>query len=321
MVNALIHADYLASGGVRIFRLSNGFEFHNPGLLRLPAEQIRAGGKSDCRNPSLQQMFQMIGAGEKAGSGFPKIVQAWREQHWRAPALEEDIEQEEVCLRLPTISLFPPEVTEEMEQRFPGRLARLDETGRLAIATAILEGRVTNERLQELTDNHPRDITFLLKRLVDEHFLVGNDKRRWSSYTLAPAGSDAGLMDSHQNGQSTQHKPSSSQHKEPNSQHKEPSSQHKEPSLPHTKALPPLVEEVRTRKRSAPAKVEAAILALCADAFVPAQELADTLQRGVETLKNHYISKMIRDGRLEARYPEQPTHPLQAYRAKVGDGP
>lgn len=296
MVNALIHADYLASGGVRIIRLNNGFEFHNPGLLRLPAEQIRGGGKSDCRNPSLQQMFQMVGAGEKAGSGFPKILQAWREQHWRAPVLEEDTEQEEVCLRLSTISLFPPEVTEEMEQRFPKRLTRFDETGRLAIATAILEGRVTNEQLQELTDKHPRDITFLLKRLVNEHFLVGNDKRRWRSYSLAPAA--PGLV---------------------SSQHKEPSSQHTEPSLPHKEALPALDEEIRSQKRSAPTKVEAAILALCADKFVMARELAETLQRGLDTLKNHSISKMIRDGKLELRYPEQPTHPRQAYRAKVVD--
>jgi predicted HTH transcriptional regulator len=310
MVNALIHADYLASGGVRIFRLSNGFEFNNPGLLRLPAEQIRAGGKSDCRNPSLQQMFQMIGAGEKAGSGFPKILQAWREQHWRAPALEENTEQEEVCLRLPTISLFPPEVTEEMERRFPKRLARLDETGRLAIATAILEGRVSNERLQELTDKHPRDIAFLLKRLVEERFLVGNDKRRWSSYALVPISPASGLVDA-------QHKEESSPHKDPSSPHKEESSPHKNPSSPHNGASPAVVEEVRKHKRSAPDKVEAAILVVCTDQFVMAEELADKLQRGMKSLKNNYISKMIRDGRLELRYPGQPTHPQQAYRAKV----
>ena len=239
------------------------------------------------------------------------------EQHWRAPALEEDTEQEEVCLRLPTISLFPPEVIAEMEQRFPKRLARLDETSRLAIATAILEGRVTNERLQELTDKHPRDITFLLKNLVFANFLVGNNKRRWSSYTLAPAGPASGLVDSQHNEQGSQHKEASSQHNGQSSQHKEPGLAHNEASLPQKDALPALVEEIRNKKRSAPAKVEAAILALCADAFVPAQELADTLQRGVETLKNHYISKMIRDGRLEARYPDQPTHPNQAYRARM----
>lgn len=329
MVNALIHADYQGRGGIRVFRLAQGFEFHNPGLLRLPAEQVRLGGKSDCRNPSLQQMFQMVGAGEKAGSGFPKILQAWREQHWRAPALEENTEEEEVCLRLPTISLFPPEVTEEMERRFAGRLTRLDETGRLALATAILEGRVTNERLQELTETHPRDITFLLKRLVTEHFLVGNDKRRWSSYSLAP-----------ETPANFQHKGVSSQHKATSSQHTESSSQHKAPGLYHTatssqqgdklhaqttasglsgESLPAIVVEIRSQQRSNPAKMEAAILTLCQDRYLTAQELAKILQRGMETLKNHYISNLIRQGKLKQRFPEQPTHPGQAYCTRTGD--
>ncbi len=169
-VNTLIHADYPGRGGIRIFRLPHGFEFNNPGLLRLPAEQIRSGGKSGCRNFSLQQMFQMIGAGEKAGSGFPKILQAWREQDWRAPTLEENTEQEEVCLRLTTISFFPPEVTAEMERLFPQKMHLLNENGRLAWVTAILEGSVTNGRLQDLTYRHPRDLTFLLTNLVKKGF-------------------------------------------------------------------------------------------------------------------------------------------------------
>lgn len=70
-------------------------------------------------------------------------------------------------------------------------------------------------------------------------------------------------------------------------------------------------------KRSAPDKVEAAILVVCTDQFVMAKELAEKLQRGMKSLKNNYISKMIRDGRLELRYPGQLTHPQQAYRAKV----
>ncbi|EKD36260.1 MAG: hypothetical protein ACD_75C01578G0001, partial [uncultured bacterium] len=201
--------------------------------------------------------------------------------------------------------------------------ARLDETGRLAIATAILEGRVTNERLQELTDKHPRDITFLLKRLVEERFLVGNDKRRWSSYTLAPI--TPGPSSQH-NEPSSQHKDVSSQHNESSSQHKGLSSQHKDADSRQPEEdtdnlsaeyLPALIQEIRTRKRSAPAKVEAAILALCRDRFTTVQDLAEMLERETDTLKNHYLSKMIRDGRLELRFPERPTHPLQAYKSKI----
>ena len=288
MVNALIHADYLGRGGIRVFRLARGFEFHNPGLLRLPAEQVRLGGKSDCRNPSLQQMFQMIGAGEKAGSGFPKILQAWREQHWRAPALEENTEEEEVCLRLPTISLFPPEVTEEMERRFAKRLTHLDETGRLAVATAILEGWVTNERLQELTETHPRDITFLLKRLVAEHFLVGNDKRCWSSYSLFPEGSSVAGPDS------SQHKEPSSQHNGSSSHHSEMEPQPEEGRLEETAPdFSGLIRKIRGQRRIRASEMETAILSLCVDHYTTAQELAEILQRSVVTIKNHYIARLV----------------------------
>ena len=321
VVNALIHADYLASGGVRVFRLTNGFQVWNPGLLRLPAEQVRAGGKSDCRNPSLQQMFQMIGAGEKAGSGFPKILQAWREQHWRAPALVESTEQEEIGLHLPTISLFPPEVTEEMERRFPRRLSGINQNGRLAIATAILEGRVTNERLQELTDLHPRDITFLLKELVDRRFLVASKRGRWSWYALAPGDQGDRPDRSQQSAPNSQHKEPSSQHNGASSQRKDHSSQHKEgsaseesPSQAPDESLPAIALEVRRKQRSRPEKMEAAILALCQNRFVMASELSDTLLRGVETLKNHYLSKMVLQGKLALRYPNQPTHPSQGYK-------
>jgi hypothetical protein len=94
-----------------------------------------------------------------------------------------------------------------MERRFPKRLSRLSQNGRLAISTAILEDRVTNERLQELTDLHPRDITFLLKNLVDQRFLVVREKRRWSYYALAPGDTTNDLI--------------SFQHKEPSFQQNE----------------------------------------------------------------------------------------------------
>jgi predicted HTH transcriptional regulator len=270
-------------------------------------------------------MFQMIGAGEKAGSGFPKILQAWQEQDWRAPALEEDTEQEEVCLRLTTLSLFPPEVTAEMERRFSKKLHLLDKNGRLALATAILEKSVTNERLQELTDQHPRDLTFLLKNLVKKGFLMVREKRRWSSYSLAPEKTVKGRS-------SLPHKDGSSQHKDMSSQHKGGSSQHKNlaftqkegvlvdddpaPKIDNN-ALPDIVQEIRTQKRSSPGKMEEAILILCENRYVMCQELADMLKRNMETLKNHYLSKLVTQGKLVLRFPDQPTHPAQAYQAAV----
>jgi ATP-dependent DNA helicase RecG len=45
--------------------------------LRIRVEAALQGGESDCRNRTLHQMFLMIGLGERAGSGLPKIRQGW----------------------------------------------------------------------------------------------------------------------------------------------------------------------------------------------------------------------------------------------------
>jgi predicted HTH transcriptional regulator len=80
LINTLVHADYQGRVSVCITRDTRGFVFRNPGCLRVSREQALHGGVSDCRNPVIQQMFLMLGLGERAGSGFPKIIQGWKQQ-------------------------------------------------------------------------------------------------------------------------------------------------------------------------------------------------------------------------------------------------
>lgn len=118
LVNAVIHADYHLSTGILVHKYPDRFEFGNPGNLRVPRSRALQGGVSDCRNRSLQKMFQMIGAGEQAGSGIPLILSAWQEQHWRAPLLEEQTDPERTILRLSMFSLLPVGVITELVNRF-----------------------------------------------------------------------------------------------------------------------------------------------------------------------------------------------------------
>ncbi len=97
LVNTLIHADYTDRIPILIIKRPDLFGFRNPGGLRLPIDTVLHGGESDCRNRRLQKMFQLIGAAEQAGSGFPKILRAWQEQHWRYPLLNENINQSRLC--------------------------------------------------------------------------------------------------------------------------------------------------------------------------------------------------------------------------------
>ena len=61
----------------------------NPGFLLVSLNQYYEGGISECRNPSLQKMFGLIGKSDKAGSGVDKILKGWRSAKWRRPYIEE----------------------------------------------------------------------------------------------------------------------------------------------------------------------------------------------------------------------------------------
>ena len=93
------------AGILRIEKHDDCLCFRNPGLLRLPIEQIYEGGNSKARNPRIQNMLRMVGFGENIGSGFPKIIAAWKETGWGEPELKNKIELDEVELVLPVSAM------------------------------------------------------------------------------------------------------------------------------------------------------------------------------------------------------------------------
>ncbi len=103
-VNLIIHADYLMDAGVlKVIKKSNSFEFTNPGILKLPLEDIYRGGNSKSRNPHMQTMLRMVGFGDNAGSGFPSILATWEDEGWVRPELIEDTGLNQVTLYLKMI--------------------------------------------------------------------------------------------------------------------------------------------------------------------------------------------------------------------------
>lgn len=93
------------AGILRIEKHDDRLCFRNPGLLKLPVETIYKGGNSKARNPKIQNMLRMIGFGENVGSGFPKIIAAWKETNWGEPQLLNKLDVDEVELVLPVPSI------------------------------------------------------------------------------------------------------------------------------------------------------------------------------------------------------------------------
>lgn len=100
LTNTIIHADFMLNGILKVEKYEDKLVFTNPGLLKLPLEQIYKGGDSKARNQRMQAMLRMIGYGENLGSGFPLILNAWEKMHWMKPELIEQPELTQVKLIL-----------------------------------------------------------------------------------------------------------------------------------------------------------------------------------------------------------------------------
>ena len=183
-VNAIVHSDYNAQGTLKIIRYKDHYEFSNAGSLKISKEDIFNGGNSKSRNPKIQTILRLIGLGENIGSGFPTILKAWNQQHWRLPQLEENIKLNIVILNLWMVSLIPEDCITKIKEIYGNKFDYLEELEILAIVTAYLEGRVTNSRLQTICNNHPNDITKVLYGLVQKEFLIEEGYGRGKVYYI-----------------------------------------------------------------------------------------------------------------------------------------
>ncbi|MCB1715073.1 MAG: putative DNA binding domain-containing protein [Candidatus Competibacteraceae bacterium] len=314
LVNTLIHADHQSSLPLVISKQRNAFIFKNPGRLRIPREELYQGGVSDPRNPNLQKMFQMLGLGEKAGSGFQKILRAWHEQHWLRPLVDEPSTLEMTRIYLPVMSMIPDAVEYELRQLVGDQYTELHELDRIILMLAQRLGAIGNENIQLYRREHPREIGEHLRRLVNQGWLDKSGHGRGTRYRL-PTSTQTDLF-----GETLPSPPLSlrhnggSEHYSPNSEHYDANSEHY--SSEHYQQLQKLAVPVREKGRVSKELVEKTIVALCAKDWLTLRTLAHLLNREPDTLRNHYINPMLRAGRLAARFPDQTNHPGQAYKAK-----
>lgn len=183
-VNMIIHADYHSTGILKVIKYDDGFLFSNPGNLKLPVRAIYEGGHSVARNPKIQNMFRMIGLGDNIGSGFPTILNAWGEENWRQPDLYDDQELHQVDLRLWMVSLMPMECTEYLYSIFGMAYQHLQSEEQIILATAYLEEKVSNARLQSVLGMHSIEVGRLLSDLVEKNMLIVERRGRWTTYQI-----------------------------------------------------------------------------------------------------------------------------------------
>lgn len=310
LVNTLIHADYQTSKPIIIIKKRDEFIFDNPGLLRVPLEKLYIdGGISDPRNPNLQKMLSLLGLGEKAGSGFQKILHAWRDQHWFKPLVVEQAKLGMTRLWLRLASMIPTDVEETLRLVVGSKYSQLTDFDRIILMLAHKLETIGNSDVRNYLDKHPREIGEHLKDLVNKNWLIQDGHGRGTRYRLPIASSGHYTSNSGYYSQNSEHLDLKSEHYNQNSEHLDLKSE-------HYAKLFNIAAPVRNKGKVSKETMISTILLLCADDYLSLKELAVLLDRQSDSLRNHYINNMINDDLLVLRYPSTLNHPDQRYKTK-----
>jgi len=313
LVNALVHADYSASGGVVIKKYPDYFVFSNPGNMLITLEQYYQGGISIPRNNSIQTMFVLLGFGEKAGSGSTRILSAWEGLHWRKPYIQVSHQPTRFDLFLRMESLISPRSMDALAAIFGEDIRQLIGSPLIALTTAQIEGSITNTRLQQLIGDHASAISKLLKGLCTSGYLTLSGKGRGTVYQLSTVYVPENQEDNRV-GVGTQGilfddedpKMDSSGIKMDSSGVKMDTSGAKMDTSPESK-----------EKRMRPEELEELVLEYCQDEYRSVEETGLHLNKTAKYLKNKVIPRLLETGQIERLYPGNPTHPQQKYKAKI----
>lgn len=131
LVNCLVNADYYMPQGVVVKKDTNSLIIENPGSIRTGKKQMLKGGISDPRNKNLMKLFNLLGIGERAGSGIPDIYQVWEDQGWEMPVVEESYNPDRTRLSL-LFTEKPSEQTKRTNQtntvKGPNKRRKKEET-------------------------------------------------------------------------------------------------------------------------------------------------------------------------------------------------
>ena len=317
LTNLIIHSDYMLTGVLKVEKYDNRFVFSNPGSLKIPVVDIYEGGHSKARNPHIQAMLRMIGFGENIGSGFPTILEVCKKENWRRPLLGERPDLHLVELTLSMVSLISSECETELLAIYGDDYKEAEKEEQLILATALNEGFIANSTVQILLDKNPLEAGKLLYGLVGKNMLLSSNKGRWTTYSIN-IGYKQGVKISRSK---TQEIASDNESK----QEVKVATLEEERLQPTTEKvatleeerLQPTTEKVATsvaKKRLAKEDLEFEIMKLCNSNYKNKEELAILLGKSESYLKDRFIYRMQKEGKIEPLYPLTPNHPEQAYK-------
>lgn len=179
LANCLVNADFYIPRGIVIKQDNDILKIENPGSIRVGKYQMKLGGESDPRNKALMKMFNLIGIGERAGSGVPELFSIWEEQEWKEPIIEEKMNPDRTILILSFLKKVPEKstrkkVTQKTLIQYEKILSYMQLNRWYKAADFI-----------NILDVKERRIKNILRELVDDEKLIDNGVTKGKRYKKA----------------------------------------------------------------------------------------------------------------------------------------
>ena len=321
LVNALMHRSYRIYSPVQVIRYANRLEIRNPGHSLKPVEALGNPG-SKPRNPTIAAVLHETKFAESKGSGIRVMRQLMRGAHLSPPTFESDRDQELFTATFLMHHFLDQQDIQWLEYFKEADLS--DDEARILIHAREL-GFVNNAICREYTGLDTLAASGTLRRLRDLGLLKQHPHASATYYTptrqlLQPGekgkkSTDKKVIGVEQFVEADPHLPTM-QGDLPTMQGDLPTMQGDLPTMRDD--LPTMLKEAIANlgERCAPGRMQSIIAELCSIRAYTADELAAILNRNKKWVSQSYLSPMLKNGTLEYTIPENPRHPMQAYRVK-----
>ena len=180
LANCLVNADFYVPRGIVIKKEQDSIVMENPGYVRTGKRQMLKGGISDPRNKALMKMFNLIGIGERAGSGVPDIFAVWEQEGWKEPEVEEQYGPDRTILTLSLqkrVAISSDKVAISVDGTFTEHEEKI-------IEYLNEKKEISNSGAREVTGLSAAGVRKVLKKMVEKEILFETGKNRSRKYFL-----------------------------------------------------------------------------------------------------------------------------------------
>ena len=315
IVNAFMHRSFRVNRPIQIIRYSNRIEITNPGFSLKSPEHLGEPG-SELRNPFISAIFHDTNLAETKGSGIRSMRDQMKTAHLMPPTFESSRET-----NLFTVRLLLHHLLGEEDVRWLALFANYDLNNEQRLSLIFMRelGAIDNITYRQLnSDITTRKASFDLHRMCEKGLFELKGQGKNAYYIAGQEFISLNGREMYYGDGEMYHGNEEMYHGNEEMYHGNEEMYHGNEEMCRTEELP---DELKKRigkmgKRMVAKDMESLIVDLCTFQPLSLAEIASLLHRNKVSMKNHYLSPLIKQGKLFFTIPEMIKHPKQQYTTK-----